>query len=97
VYVPTSLDILEETAFANKDVLGNLERNRLSDLNATASLLVTCTSYYVTSTVGVELQIDDHFDATQTIESPKASVSDNVRNLTDSFENYLVIALRASF
>jgi hypothetical protein len=90
VYVPTSLDILEETAFANKDVLGNLERNRLSDLNATASLLVTCTSYYVTSTVGVELQIDDNFDATQTIESPKASVSDNVRNLTDSFENYLV-------
>jgi hypothetical protein len=78
VYVPTSLDRLEETAFANKYVLGNVGRNRLSDLNATASLLVTCTSYYVTSTVGVELQINDNFDATQTIESMKASVSDRL-------------------
>lgn len=61
-----------------------------ANLNATASLLVTCTSCYVTATVGVELRVDNNFNATQAIESTTASVSNNVRNLTNSFETYLV-------
>lgn len=54
-----------------------------------AGIEVTCTTCYIRGLATAELTIRDGFNASQAIDASRDSISKNIRNLTETFENYL--------
>ncbi|KAH7397417.1 hypothetical protein BKA66DRAFT_409043 [Pyrenochaeta sp. MPI-SDFR-AT-0127] len=65
------------------------QSNQNRSLEVRAGIEITCTTCYVRGLATAELTISDGFNASQAINAERDSIRQNVKNFTDTFENYL--------